>query len=148
MDRAGQDDVVVDHFGLDVGARDAAADQFMQSAQIALDQDLEVEQLLAAGVEEEGVRLADLQTDHINAARGADDSVDDIGAGDQHIARIFGQFDDRSLVQRQQQLTRDRSAATGADDQRLRRFGARLRVAVGISGCRQGNSASDRDNRQ
>ena len=63
------------------------------AVEIARHRDVEAGDLLAGGVEEEDVGLPDGDADHVDAARGADHGVGDLGVGDQHVLDVGRQVD-------------------------------------------------------
>ena len=64
---------------------------------------------MAGGIEEEGVGLAGLEGQQEDAARIAHHGVDDVGAGNEHVAGVGIELHDRGLVRRQHDALRDRT---------------------------------------
>ena len=131
--RAGQDDVVVDRFGADAGARNEAADRAFEDADVAFDLHFQRQDLLAVGVEEEDVGLADLLADDIGASGRPDHRVGGFGIGDQHVGGRPRQFDDERF--RQTELDLLRRAPGDARVDRLLETGLRQRVRRGDKGA-------------
>ena len=94
----------------------AGLHQAGQVGHVLLDADVEGQNLLALGVEEEGVGLAHLGGQQEDAARRAHHRIDDIRIGDQHIARVGIELHDRRLVERQGQALMGGAAAGGNGD--------------------------------
>ena len=99
IDGAGQHDVVVDQLDLDVRRRDEALDVFLDAGGIALDGEVEADDLLAARAEDEDVGLADRLAEEIDAARRARHCVGDGRIGDEYVVGVGRQVDDDGLVQ-------------------------------------------------
>ena len=64
------------------------------AVEVARHRDIEADDLLAVGIEEEHVGLADRDADDVGAARGADDRVGDLRVGHQHVLDVARQVDD------------------------------------------------------
>ena len=97
--RSGQDDVVVDQFNFDIGRRNEALDVFLDAGGIALDREVEADDLLSIRPEDEDVGFANRFAEKIDAARGARDGVGDCGVGDKYVIGVGGQVDDDGFVQ-------------------------------------------------
>ena len=91
--RAGQDHAVADAFDLDVGIRQRLLQRGAHAVEVALDRDVIGRDLLAGGIEEHDVGLADRGADDIGALGGADDGVGDLRIGDQHVLDVARQVD-------------------------------------------------------
>jgi len=109
--RAGQHHIVVHRLHLDRRIGQAVLHHAGKILDVALDPDVESQDLMAGAVEEEGVGLADLAGEQENAARRAHHRVHQFGIGDQHVARIGVELDDRRLVERQREAAMHRPAA-------------------------------------
>ena len=91
------------------------------AVEVARHRDVEAGDLLAFGVEEVNVGLADLDADDVGAARRADDRVGDLRIGDQHVLDVARQIDHHRLADAERHEARLRLRA---DDLRPRRDGA------------------------
>ena len=81
---------------------------------------------LPCAVEEDGVGLADLERHDEDAARRANDGIDDLRIGDDDVARVDIELDDRGLVERERHaLRRARWVGDKLDDARCRSPAAR-----------------------
>ena len=110
VDLAGQHDVVVHRGDLDGGTAHVGAHHRLQIGDIALDADVDRQNLMARAVEEEGVGLAGLLRQQEDAARRAHHRIDDFRIGDQHVARIGIELHHRGLVERQRDAAVDGAA--------------------------------------
>ncbi len=70
-----------------------------EAGDVALDFDIEADDLLAIASEDEDVRLADLLAEQIDAARRAGHGVGHRRIGDENIMRVLRQIDDERLVE-------------------------------------------------
>ena len=75
------------------------------AVEIALDRDVIGRDLLAGGIEEHHVGLADRGADDIGALRRAHHRVRDLGIGDQHILDLARQIDDHGFADAERQET-------------------------------------------
>ena len=91
--RTGQHHAVAEALDLDVGVRQRLLQRGAYAVKVALDGDVVGGDLLARGIEEHDVGLADRGADDVGALRGADDGVCDLGIGDQHILDVARQVD-------------------------------------------------------
>ena len=118
--RAGQDDAVADAF--DLNSRQRPPERGTHAIQIALDRDVIGRDLLAVGIEEHDVGLADRRADDVGALRRAHHGVGDLGIGDQHVLNVARQIDNHGFSDAErQEPCLDRSAG-----------GNRNRVGIGI----------------
>ena len=88
-----------------------------EAGNIALDLDVEIDDLLPAGAENKNIRLADLLAEQVDAPRGAGDGIGHGRIGDENIMRILRQIDDNSLVQPKLQPTMGIAAGLRDADQ-------------------------------
>ena len=120
--------------GIDLLERGAHA------VEIAGDRDVETGDLLAVGVEEEDVGLPDRDADHVDAARGADDRIGDLGIGDQHILDVGRQIDRDRLADAERNESRCGLARRHLDHRHMR-VGRRLARRPSARGRRRAISA-------
>ena len=97
--RSGQHDVVVEQFDGDVGVRDEAPEIVLEAGNVALDGEIEADDLLAVRAEDEDVGFADALAEQIDAACRAGDRIGDRGIGDQYVVGVGRQVDDDRLVE-------------------------------------------------
>ena len=130
--RARKHDRAVHRFSADLRVRRVAAQNVVQRLDVGLDADFDVGDLAAIGVEEEDVGLPELAADHVGAARRAHGGVGDCRVGDQDVARIGRQIDDRRLAERQHERRRDCAPPplVMRTVRRVRRLDLRDRVAL------------------
>ena len=112
--RAGQDHAVAD--ALDLHAGQGLPERRADAVEVALDRDVVGGDLLAVGVEEHDVGLADRGADDVGALRRADHGVGDLGIGDQHVLGFARQVDDDGLADAERKEARPDRDRTG--DQR------------------------------
>ena len=117
---AGQDDAVADALDGDVGIRQHLPDRRADAVEIARDRNVEAGHLLALGVEEENVGLAELDADDVGASRRADDGVGDLRIGDQHVLDVARQIDDDRFADAERHGVRADVAGGDADGLRRR----------------------------
>ena len=67
-----------------------------EAGDVALDLEIEADDLLAVGAEDEDVRLADRLAEEIDAARRAGHGIGHLRVGDENIMRIGRQIDDHA----------------------------------------------------
>ena len=124
--RAGEDDAVADAF--DLNSRQRLPERGAHAIQIALDRDVIGRDLLAVGIEEHDVGLADRRADDVGALRRAHHGVGDLGIGDQHVLDVARQVDNHGFSDAERQKPcLDRSAG-----------GNRHRASIGIGAQRPG----------
>ena len=87
-------------FGSDLLQRGAHA------VEVALDRDVIGGDLLAGGIEEHDVGLADRGADDVGALRRTDHRIGDLGIGDQHVLDVARQVDDDGLADAERQEAR------------------------------------------
>ena len=119
--RAGQEHAVADAFDLD--SRHRLPERGAHAVEVALDRDVVGSDLLAVGIEEHDVGLADRGADDIGALRRANDGVGDLGIGDQHILHVARQVDDHGFAdaeRRKRVLTPGRWPTSSPDLYRTR----------------------------
>ena len=104
------------------------------AVEVALDRDVVGGDLLARGIEEHDVGLADRGADDVGALRRADHGVGDLGIGDQHILDVARQVDHDRFADAERKEARIHLAV--GDD---RRGGA---VVAATTGVRAGLSVS------
>ena len=85
LDRAAQDDIVVDRFRRDPARRHQARQKIGQRIEIALDLNFKIEDLVALRVEEKRIRLTDGETEKINAARRTNNCINDRRLRDKNV---------------------------------------------------------------
>ncbi len=107
------------------------AQDAVQRLDIGLHTDFDVGDLAASRIEEEEIGLSKLAADHIRAACRADCGVGDLGIGDENVARICRQIDDRRLTEGENERGGARSAAAAIRDAQGRRVG-RLHLRKGV----------------
>ena len=146
-DMTGQHHGVVDRLRLDVGIGEAELDQLGQIGGVFFNPDVDRGDLLAVGVEEEGVGLAALLRHQENAPRGANDGIDDRRIGHQHVARIGIDFDQRGLAEPEGDALMHRQRGTPGRDRDLpcRGFFARRGSCKG--GIRRDQARGERQKR-
>jgi hypothetical protein len=86
--------------------RNGLADRGANAVQVAGHRDVVGGDLLARGIEEHDVGLADRGADDIGALGRANDGVGDLGIGDQHILDVAGQVDDDGLADAEREGSR------------------------------------------
>ena len=96
---SGEHDVVVEQFDGDVGARNEPLQIIFQTGNVALDDEIETDDLLAVRTKDEDIRLAHALAEQIDAPRCARDSIGNGRVGDQDIISVGGQIDDHRLVE-------------------------------------------------
>ena len=121
--RAGQHHAVADAFDPDVGVRHRLLQRGAHAVEIARDRDVVGGDLLAGGIEEHDIGLADGGADDVGALRRTHDGVGDLGIGDQHILDVARQVDDDRLADAERQEARVH-LAIGARRRRARRRAA------------------------
>jgi hypothetical protein len=104
--RTGQDHAVAETVDLDVGVRQRRLQRGAHAVEVALDGDVVGRDLLACGIEEHDVGLADCGADDIGALRGADHGVGDLGIGDQHILDVARQVDHDRFADAERKVAR------------------------------------------
>ena len=126
---AREHDVVVQGCDADIRCRHIATDHRRKIGDIALDTNVDRENLMALGVEKECVRLPGLLCKQEDPARCADDGIHHSRIGNKNVARIGVELHKRSLVERQRNvLLRSRpTMRCHIDDARGGRFSARKR---------------------
>ena len=131
--RAGQDDAVADAFDLD--SRQRLPQRGAHAVEVALDRDVVGGDLLAVGVEEHDVGLADRGADDVGALRRADHGVGDLGIGDQHVLDVARQVDRSTDLP--MPSDRNRVLTIRADR------GGRHRIGLSASAATTGDSGAD-----
>ena len=104
--RAAQHHGVADALDLDVGVRQRLPQRGAHAVEIALDGYVIGGDLLAGGIEEHDVGLADRRADDVGALRRADDGVGDLRIGNQHVLDIARQVDHDRLADAQRKKAR------------------------------------------
>ena len=98
--RAGQDGGAAGHLRLDVGARHEPPQDAVEPLDVGADGDFHQQDLLAPGVEEEGVGLAFALGDQEYAVGGLHDGVDLVGGGgDDHVLELEGKLQEDRLAE-------------------------------------------------
>ena len=118
--RAGEHDAIADAFDADVGIRQRPLECGAHAIQVARHGDVEAGDLPAVGIEEEDIGLPDLDADHVNAARGADHRIGDIGIGHQHVLDVGRQVDGDRFADTEPDGARGRFARRNLDHRRVR----------------------------
>ena len=103
---AGQHDAVADAVDLDVGVGQRLPERGAHAVEVALDGDVIGGDLLAGGIEEHDVGLADRRADDVGALRRADDGVGDLRIGDQHVLDVARQVEHDGLSDAERQEAR------------------------------------------
>ena len=112
-------DAVADAFDLDVGVRQRLLQRGAHAVEVARDRDVVGRDLLAGGIEEDDVGLADRGADDVGALRRADHGVGDLRIGDQHILDVARQVDHDRFADAERQEARVH-LAVGGDRRRAR----------------------------
>ncbi|MGY4484899.1 hypothetical protein ACVWWR_004090 [Bradyrhizobium sp. LM3.2] len=99
--RAGQDDAVTESVDLDVCIGQDLLQRGAHAVEVALDRDVIGRDLLAGGIEEHDVGLADRGADDVGALRRANDRIGDLGISDQHVLDVARQVDHDRLADAQ-----------------------------------------------
>ena len=103
---AAQHHAVADTVDLDVRVRQRLLQRGAYAVEVALDRDVIGRNLLACGIEENDVGLADRGADDIGALGGADDGVGDLRIGDQHVLDLARQVDHDGFADPERKKTR------------------------------------------
>jgi hypothetical protein len=91
--RTGQHHAVAEAVDLDIGVRHRCLQRGAYAVEVALDGDVIGGDLLARGIEEHDVGLADRGADDVGALRRTDHGVCDLRIGDQHVLDVARQID-------------------------------------------------------
>ncbi len=84
-----------------------------QAVEVALDGDVVGGDLLAGGIEEHDVGLADRGADDVGALRRADDGIGDLGIRHQHVLDVARQVDDHGFADAEREKARVHLAVMG-----------------------------------
>ncbi len=136
---AGEHDAVVEGLGPDLGSRQLLRQLLVQIGDLIVDIDFDGGDLLALRVQEDRVRLAELQRHDEDASRRAHDGVGNRRIADEDVTSVRVQLDDRRLVEPERQMLRHGAwRRRDMDDAGLRCRLERLRGG-GFAGRCRGN---------
>src|SRR5690606_8808489 len=99
FDGSRQHDVVVDQFDADIRAWNEPLQVLLQAGNVALDVEIETDDLFAIRAEYEDVGLADRLAEQVDAPGGARHGVGDGGVCDQYVVGVGWQVHDHRLVE-------------------------------------------------
>jgi len=110
-DRAGEHDVVVQRRNVNIGIGYIEMHHRGEIGDIALDMDVDRQNLMTCRVEEKCVGLTGLHAKQKHAARRADHGIDDRGVRDHDVARIAVELHDRRFVETERDVLDGRTIA-------------------------------------
>ena len=116
-----EDHAVTD--ALDLDSRRRLLERRPHAVEVSLHRDVIGADLLAVGIEEHDIGLADRRTDDVGAPGGADDGIGDLRIGHQHVLRIARQIHHHRLADTERQ----EPGLDGAVADRSGRLGLRFR---------------------
>jgi hypothetical protein len=103
---AAQHDAIAKAVDLDLRVRHDLLQHGACAIEVALHRDVIGGDLLAGGIEEHDVGLADRGADDVGALRRTDHGIGDLGIGDQHVLDVARQVDDDGFADAERQETR------------------------------------------
>ena len=130
--RTAQDHAVADTLDLDAGQ---AAQRRADAIEVALDGNVIGRDLVAVGVEEHDIGLADRGADDVGALRRADHGVGDLGVGDQHVLGFARQIHHGGLADAERKVAGSHRAERAGHERGVLGFlGGGLLDGIGFRG--------------